>query len=290
LLCRAARRPSRTPHPFYLRLHSSSVDCVTLLDKCIHSLYTRNMSSLSEHRKLKAILFDVDGTMADTDVFHRRVYKHLLKPFGIDCTDEFYNLHLSGKENSQLHRTLVPHLSKEDAKKFFEDKESRFRELSAAELEPIPGLLSMINVVQTNGILLAAVSNAPRPNVAFMLELFGVASEAHPISHQGCKGRNGHFDTVVLGEDCVEAKPSPVPYQLAMERLGVRADECIVFEDSESGASAGVRAGCVVVGVLTTKTQEQMRKLGCSYVIRDYTEIDVDKMMREMRDFVRPAT
>jgi beta-phosphoglucomutase-like phosphatase (HAD superfamily) len=70
--------------------------------------------------KLKAILFDVDGTMADTDVFHRRVYKDLLKPFGIECTDEFYNQHISGKDNVSLHKQLVPHLSKEDGTKLFE--------------------------------------------------------------------------------------------------------------------------------------------------------------------------
>ena len=69
--------------------------------------------------KLKAILFDVDGTMADTDVFHRRVYKDLLKPFGIDCTDEFYNQNLSGKLNQQLHKQLVPHLSNEEADAMF---------------------------------------------------------------------------------------------------------------------------------------------------------------------------
>jgi beta-phosphoglucomutase-like phosphatase (HAD superfamily) len=76
-------------------------------------------STSSTSRKLKAILFDVDGTMADTDVFHRRVYKDLLKPFNIDCTDEFYNQRLSGKLNQQLHKELVPHLSDEEAKALF---------------------------------------------------------------------------------------------------------------------------------------------------------------------------
>ena len=122
------------------------------------------------------------------------------------------------------------------------DKETRFRELSAAELQPMAGLLSLIRTVQKSGVLLAAVTNAPRPNVKFMLSLFGMASEEHPISHQGSSGQHGHFDTVVLGEDCTEAKPSPVPYQLAMERLGVRPEECIVFEGQRERSHCG-RAG-----------------------------------------------
>ena len=149
------------------------------------------------------------------------------------------------------------------------------------------GLLDLIKRVQSKGVLLAAVTNAPRPNAIFMLELFGMASKEHPISHHGSKGPSGHFDTVVLGEDCSEAKPSPMPYQLAMERLKVKPEDCIVFEDSESGATAGVRAGCTVVGVMSTKSEEQMRQLGCQYVIHDYTQIDVDRMMRDMKDFVR---
>ena len=151
----------------------------------------------------------------------------------------------------------------------------------------MPGLLDLIQRVQVKGALLAAVTNAPRPNVVFMLQLFQMASEEHPISHHGSRGANGHFDTIVLGEDCREAKPSPEPYQLAMERLKVKPEECIVFEDSESGATAGVRAGCTVVGVMSTKSEVQLKQLGCQYAIRDYTQIDVDKMMRDMKDFVR---
>jgi beta-phosphoglucomutase-like phosphatase (HAD superfamily) len=167
------------------------------------------------------------------------------------------------------------------------EKEARFRSLSAAELEPLPGLHELIATAQANGVLLAAVTNAPRPNVVFMLELFGLASAEHPISHDGCQGHAGRLDTVVLGEDCTEAKPHPAPYLLAMERLQVKPEQCIVFEDSESGATAGVRAGAVVVGVMTTKSEEEMRRLGCAHVIRDYTQIDIGKMMRDMTDFVR---
>jgi beta-phosphoglucomutase-like phosphatase (HAD superfamily) len=151
----------------------------------------------------------------------------------------------------------------------------------------MPGLLKLISTVQAQGVLLAAVTNAPRPNVEFMLRLFGLASEDQPLTHDGSSGRSGRLDTIVLGEDCREAKPSPEAYLLAMERLSVRPEQCIVFEDSDSGATAGVRSGAVVVGVLTTKSEEHMRRLGCQYVINDYTQIDIDKMMREMRDFVR---
>jgi len=239
--------------------------------------------------KLKAVLFDVDGTMADTDVYHRRVFKDLLLPMGIHCDDQLYNEKISGKANSQLHQILVPHLSVQDATELFIEKERRFRELAKSELQPLTGLVTLIQTVQSHGVKVAAVTNAPRPNVEFMLTLFGLASVEHPISATGSAGVNGRLDTVVLGEDCAEAKPSPVPYQLAMERLGVKPDECIVFEDSSSGATAGVAAGCQTIGILTTKTEEQMKELGCFGVIHDYTQIDVNKLMTSMSDYIKPA-
>ena len=165
------------------------------------------------------------------------------------------------------------------------EKEARFRELSRPHLQPLAGLLSLLQRAQAEGVLLAAVTNAPRANVLMLLELFGLAAEGASVSQQEAAAR---FDTLVLAEDCAEAKPSPVPYQLAMQRLGVQPVDCIVFEDSVSGATAGVRAGAQVVGVLTSQGEAALRSLGCCCVIRDYTQIDVDKMMADMSDFARP--
>ena len=226
--------------------------------------------------------------MADTDVYHRAVFRDLLAPFNIDCDDAFYNEHISGRANHQLHQQLVPHLSPEAGTQLFIDKETRFRALAAPSLAPLPGFANFIRAVRARGIRVAAVTNAPRPNVTLMLGLFGLASEAVPIGPDGCEGHVGRLDTVVLGDECSASKPSPVPYQLAMERLGVRPEECIVFEDSSSGVTAGVRAGCQVVGVLTTKSEAEMKALGCAQFIHDYGQIDVDRMIDTMTDYVRP--
>jgi beta-phosphoglucomutase-like phosphatase (HAD superfamily) len=110
--------------------------------------------------------------------------------------------------------------------------------------------------------------------VEMMLRVLGVAE---------------YFDTVVLGEEVAESKPSPVPYQVAMRRLGVTdPTRCVVFEDSLPGVMAGVAAGAIVVGVRTTQTDEALRKEGAQYTIRDFTELDVEKMIRELKDFVKP--
>ena len=242
----------------------------------------------SPPNKLKAVLFDVDGTMADTDVYHRRVFKDLLAPFHIDCDDAFYNAHISGKANHQLHTLLVPHLSTDAATELFHDKERRFRELAGPTLEPLDGFADFIRACSARGVRIAAVTNAPRKNVEMMLSKFGLAKQGGEVGPEGTEGHVGRLETIVLGDECAESKPSPLPYQMAMERLGVKPDECVVFEDSGSGVTAGVRAGCQVVGVLTTKTPAEMKALGCVGAIHSYNDIDIDRLITTMQGYLPP--
>jgi len=236
--------------------------------------------------KLKAVLFDIDGTMADTDHFHRQVFKDILKPLGIDCSDEYYNNSISGKANHQLHQLLVPHMTQQEATKFFDHKEALFRELSRRELEPLNGLIDFITCLISHHIKVAAVSNASRENIAMCLELFGLASDAASINESGSSGPNGHLDCIIFGETCPESKPSPLPYQLAMKALSVEPQDCVVFEDSINGALAGVRSHCQTIGVATSKSERELLELGCTAVIHDYTQIDTKKLIYEMKDYV----
>lgn len=249
-----------------------------------HNVRYPHMST-SNHA-VKALLFDVDGTMADTDIFHRQVFKEILKPFGIDCDDEYYNSKISGQSNRNLHQLLVPHLSHDEAVQLFVDKESAFRYASKQHLKPLKGLIQFMQKCRSRGILIAAVTNAPKPNVEMMLELFGLATHGQAIGASGVNGPNGRLDTVVLGDDCTHSKPHPEAYQVAMKRLGVHPNECFVFEDSASGVKAGVAAGCKVVGVTTTKSESEMKELGCVAAIDDYTQIDIDAFLDTMDNFI----
>jgi len=251
---------------------------------------TTTSTPSSTSHKLKAVLFDVDGTMADTDHYHRRVFTTMLKPYGIEMDDETYDKECSGQSNRNLRAKLLPNLSEADGDAVLVEKERLFRELCQHELQPLPGFIELVKRLRREGVKLAAVTNAPRPNAVFMIQHFGLASVEHPISPDGCSGSNGSFDTVVLGDDCQRAKPDPEAYLIAMQRLGVAPHECVVFEDSKSGVTAGVRAGARVCGVLTTMNEAQMRELGADEVIDDYTQVDADRLLNEMDRFtVRPS-
>jgi len=145
-------------------------------------------------------------------------------------------------------------------------KEYRFREMASASMKEskVDGLDRLRLWVDRQEIPKAAVTNAPRLNAEAII---------------GGIGYDGWFDTLVIGEECERAKPDPCPYLVACKTLGVDVSECIVFEDSPSGARAGKAAGATVVGVLTSQKEETLLEAGCAMVIDSFDDPKLWKLL-----------
>ena len=182
---------------------------------------------------LKALLFDLDGTLAETDSVHHPTWAELLKPHGYDVDWAFYQERISGRLNPDIVAEFLPDLSEEEGRAMIEAKEADFRERAAA-LEPLPGLVGFIERGREMGLRLALVTNAPKENVLAVLRSLGLDEV---------------FEPVILADDVGVGKPDPAPYQAALDALGVAAGEALAFEDSPSGIAASVAAGIPTVGV-----------------------------------------
>lgn len=204
---------------------------------------------------LKAILFDLDGTLANTDPLHYQTWEEILQNYGIDMDRQFYKTHISGRLNSAIVADLLPALSKEAGEQLANGKESRFREI-ALNLQPLAGLLDILAWIEERELKTAVVTNAPGQNARFMLEVLQLSDR---------------FDTVVLAEEAIAGKPDPAPYELALSRLGVCASEAIAFEDSASGIKAAVAASLYTIGVASTHDPEMLFQAGATRVISDFT-------------------
>ena len=99
------------------------------------------------------------------------------------------------------------------------------------------------------------VTNAPKENARHVLEALGLRP---PL--------------LVLAEEVGRGKPDPLPYQLALRRLGVAPEEALAFEDSPSGVRSAVGAGIPTYGLLTGHEAEALIREGASGVIRNFTE------------------
>ncbi|NJO21090.1 MAG: HAD family phosphatase, partial [Spirulinaceae cyanobacterium RM2_2_10] len=156
---------------------------------------------------LTAILFDLDGTLVNTDPLHFRAWQATLASFGRDLDQAGYDRYISGRQNVEILQDLLPQLSVAEAEEVARQKEAHFRQL-AADLQPLAGVDRILDWVAARQLKKAVVSNAPRANAEFMLAALKLA----PL-----------FPLVVLGEDAVRGKPDPAPYCLALERLEVTA-------------------------------------------------------------------
>jgi len=210
----------------------------------------------------RALLFDLDGTLAETDSLHLPTWVDVLRPYGIEVDEEFYKARISGRSNSKIVEDLLPDLSAEDGRDLAEAKEASFRE-RAGELEPLPGLLNFMEEAKDRGFSLALVTNAPEENVeAILLALdLGV-----------------FFDEVVLSDEVGPVKPDPAPYKAALEKLGIGPEEALAFEDSTSGIASAVGAGIPTVGMASTQAAETLEEAGAFVVAEDFA----DPKLREL--------
>ncbi|CAG9466503.1 unnamed protein product [Pedinophyceae sp. YPF-701] len=208
---------------------------------------------------VKGVLFDIDGTLCDSDPLHFRAFKEYLVEVGYNkgepITREFFFKNISGRHNPDIARDLFPAWSEEQQREFYLEKEARYRAMAEHDLDPVPGLFDFLAWLRMRSVRTAAVTNAPRANAEVMLRGVGLLD---------------YFDTLVIGEECDNPKPHPEPYQRAMRTLGLKPSECIAFEDSPSGMTAAVTAGVPTIGILTGQTAETLAGVGASACVNDY--------------------
>lgn len=199
-----------------------------------------------------ALLFDLDGTLVDSDPLHHAAFADLLAERGRELTIEEYRSSIMGLHNPDLLERMFPG---EDIS-ILDRKEAMFRERLADSVDPIPGIHELLDWAEAQDAGVAVVTNAPRDNAAAMLA-------ATSLTHR--------LPTVILGDECARAKPYPDPYQEAMRRLGVTPSRSVAFEDSRSGLRAARASGAHVFGIMSGLTRDELTGAGAHEAIPDFT-------------------
>lgn len=202
------------------------------------------------------LLFDIDGTLAHTDAFHHIAFNRMLAPFGISVSEAEYLVKVMGRANSAIMADFFPDASSAEHSQRADHKEALFREIVAAHIKPMPGLMALLDWAETSGIPKAVVTNAPRPNAQLILDALGISSR---------------FAAIVIGDELEHGKPHPLPYMEGAARLGFVADACVAFEDSRSGVTSAMRAGAYVFGVTSSLPEAALIEAGAQQAIADFT-------------------
>ena len=213
---------------------------------------------------MDAVIFDLDGLLADTEIISLKVYQELLKDFGIPFTEETYSREYSGhREEENVQRFLdtydLPWNFDQTLEKVYE-LETR---ILAKGVNLKKGAKNLLAFLQREGIPIALATSSVESRARMILDSNGILSL---------------FDHLVFAKDVKRSKPYPDIFLKACSDLNVLPENCLVLEDSEAGIEAAYRAGIPVICIpdlkmpaqfLLNKTEQVFKDLDA---VRDYLE------------------
>jgi beta-phosphoglucomutase family hydrolase len=188
----------------------------------------------------RAVLWDLDGTLVDSEEFHWQSWEHALGQDGVRVSREQFQATFGQRNDRILRGWLGAESSDERINRIAEAKEAEYRRLAQVHgLTPLPGAAEWLVRLQADGWKQAIASSAPRQNVQVMLAALHLER---------------YFDAIVASEDVTRGKPDPQVFLAAAARLAVPPARCIVVEDAAAGIEAARRAAMRSIGVSRTVT------------------------------------
>lgn len=186
---------------------------------------------------IHGFIFDMDGTMVDNMMVHHRAWQRKLASLGLELTLEEVRLSIHGVNEEIIERLFGSRFSPDERRQIAWEKEAEYRDIFLPELSLINGLDAFLAAAAAQHIPMGIGTAAPPENVNFVLDHLNL----HPF-----------FRTVIDASKVTKGKPDPEVFLRVAEGLGLPPDQCMVFEDSPTGAEAARRAGVPAVIVTTT--------------------------------------
>jgi beta-phosphoglucomutase len=215
---------------------------------------------MAEDNRAGAI-WDVDGTLVDTAELHFRAWEELCRGLGRPFTRADFAATF-GQRNPEIIRILFgDRFDDKQTAELGDQKEEQYRAAARKGVNPLPGVVGLLESLRRAGFRQAIGSSAPRANLELILGLMGVA---------------GYFDAVVSSEDTRRGKPDPEVFLVAAERLGVPPRRCVVFEDAIAGVQAARAGGmkCIAVRFVGHHPEESLRNAGADLVVPTLEQVD----------------
>lgn len=188
----------------------------------------------------KAVIFDMDGVISDTQKYHSEVESKLLERFHIQISPRELANKYAGVSDEEMfteifnkHGTAIKNLPAILAKKW-----ELMRKISKKNIKAIPYALDLVISLKNKGFKLAVTSASRKTYILYILKILGIADK---------------FDVIVSAEEVKRGKPAPDIFLLAVKRLAIRANEVIVIEDGLSGMLGAMKAKIKCIGLVSNK-------------------------------------
>jgi HAD superfamily hydrolase (TIGR01509 family) len=206
------------------------------------------------------VIFDMDGTLVDNYDVHIDAWLAISTKYGGPTSREAIIADLHGT-NFEICQKYFGPTSKEDADRIAEEKEAKYRELYAPHIEPVTGLMAFLNHLKGLHVPMAVGTMGTKENARFVIDALAL----HP-----------YFSHWSSAESVERGKPHPdifLECTKPWKQLNLERDQLWVIEDTSSGVAAGKACGATVIGVRTSKIDEELRSAGADYTVGDYYEL-----------------
>ncbi|PHR63048.1 MAG: phosphatase [Robiginitomaculum sp.] len=225
--------------------------------------------------RLQALIFDVDGTLAETEEAHRRAFNETFATNGLGWhwDQELYGQLLltpGGKERMaayvEHHLGQDPQSWRDRIAQWHLEKTRHYTDLIAGgEIAFRPGIRTLIQQATGVGLRLAIATTTSRPNVDALI----LACTGQPA--------NSIFEVIAAGDEVHAKKPAPDVYELALERLQLDPSVCLAFEDTAHGLHAA-RAAQLPTVVVPARYSMQQDFSGATLLANSYQDLSVDQL------------
>ena len=193
-------------------------------------------------KKIKAFIFDMNGTMIDDMPYHIKAWHDIVTRLGASLTVQQVKEQCYGKNEELLERIFPGRFTLEEKKQLEHEKESYYQRVYKDDMKAIDGLHEFLARAWSNDIHIAMGSAAIMFNIDFILDGLNLRP---------------YFKTIVSADHVEVSKPDPETFLKAAGGLGIAPEQCIVFEDAPKGVETALNAGmqCVVLTTMHTKDE-----------------------------------
>ncbi|OYT58120.1 MAG: phosphatase [Candidatus Aenigmarchaeota archaeon ex4484_14] len=214
---------------------------------------------------LKAVIFDMDGVIVDSEDYHASTEQEVLRNIGINVCVEELKMDLGKSEKDFFRSVLTRHRKTENIeetiRKLIKEKHKTYLKL-LKNAKPVPGAIELVEKVRAAGVKTAIATSSIRKMLEIVIENFNLEK---------------YLDAAVCIDDVKKGKPEPDLFLEAAKRLSVQPNECVVIEDAANGIEAAKRAGMKSIGFMSKSKQDFSK---ADLVVSDLRGITIEKISR----------
>lgn len=219
------------------------------------------MDFFSEN-KIKGVIFDCDGVLVDSELMSCSAINIIFeKYFQVDIGRDYSQI--VGKKVADgfdyyiktFNITVPPHISLPD---LYIQKDKEYQNLARNKLQTFPGVVSLLDYLQTNKLKMIVASSGTKDKISFNL-------------HESSLEK--YFSLITSSEEVKNSKPAPDLFLLSAKKLHLEPKNCMVIEDSRNGIKAAKAAGMIALGVTNTFKKEDLLQAGADIIVTRIDEL-----------------